>query len=463
MRFAALIVAVAGLTAAAASASAVQPELDTGLEVRGEIHDIMRTIRREKCGLDFCSTFIHLPPPKTCTKTITKTVFGATVPSSTKVQTSVLTRTASAVTRTSTAVVTVKVTPTVSATVQVPVPSTSVVTTITSVVTATQEVTQTVTSFTPPARRRTSRKGDRIPSWLHGYCADSISKACSHLVTRSTTTKTKTVTSTRTRTTGVSTINKTSVRTLTPTSIAVVTVSATATVSPAITSVETVTSSSLVTISATDFSTTTVTVTASTPVTVTLPSPVSPTLTGRIKATNADDGSFLGYLGPVRNGFGTTTSVSDAASAILVTFESVAAAVGPVNLRLVPAASRPFLGAVFGQNGNNADLKANSGNRYLNMGQVNQVAAGTQSGSNSGSTLNDNGLGGAYESQIWNYNPATNGLTITWTNTDGAAVVNPSLVLIDIGLAFFEWTLDTDTFESSYSGTEVNLSFEVAN
>ncbi|KAK0518188.1 hypothetical protein OC834_007828, partial [Tilletia horrida] len=422
------------------------------LEARGEIHDIMRIIRNEKCGKDFCSTFIHLPPPKTTTKTVTKTVTASKGTASTKVQTTVLTKTASPITRTSTAVVTVKVTPTVSATVVLPVPSTSTVTTITSVVTATEAVTQTVTSFTLPDRRRKASKGgDRIPSWLHGYCADSISKACSNIVTRSTCTKTKTVTTTRTLSKSVSTIQQTSVVTVVPTATAVVTVSTTATASPAITSTATVTTSSLVPVSATDVQTTVVTVTAT--AVVTLPSP-NPVVTGRIKVTNTDDGTLIGYLGPERGGFGTTTFVGTAAEAIAVSIDT-SKATGPVNIKIVSSSSHPYLGAVFGQNGNNPDLKANAGNRYLNMGSVEQVPASSQSSSNAGSSLNDNGLGGIYESQIWNYTPSSGALTVTWTNSDGSQVVNPSLVLVDLGISFFEWTLDTDTFENSYSGTQV--------
>ncbi|KAK0546868.1 hypothetical protein OC845_004395 [Tilletia horrida] len=435
-----------------AGVAAAPPQ--NNLEARGEIHDIMHIIEKQKCGEDFCSTFIHLPPHKTTTKTVTKTVFN-TVPSSTKVQTSVFTQTGPAITQTSTNVVTVKITPTVSATVAVPIPSTSTVTTITSVVTATEAVTQTVTSFTqPPTRRRKS--GERIPSWLHGHCSASISKACSNLFHPKTCTKTKTITTTKTVSSGVSTINKSTSVTVTPTKTAVVTVSETATVSPPITSTVTISTSSLVPVTATDVETTVVTVTATQ--TVTLPSPGPVTATGRIKVVTSD-GNDSGYLGPVRGGFGTTTVVGSSADAIQVSF--LAGASGPVNILITnPDTSHQYLGAVFGQNGNSPDLKANSGNRYLNMGEVDKVTAGTQSASDNGSSLNDNGLGGNYESQIWNYNPATQAFSIVWTNSDGSQAVNPSLVNVDLGIQFLEWTYDTDTFVNSYSGTEVNLVFE---
>ncbi|KAK0548859.1 hypothetical protein OC844_006962, partial [Tilletia horrida] len=131
---------VSTLLHAAAAALAVSPALvftatvdarapdagsnHAGLQPRGEIQDIVSTIRAHKCGLDFCSTFLHLPAPTTKTVTVTSTV-SRTVPGTTVVKTTAITSTASPVTRTQVQPSIVKVTPTVQQTVVSAVPSTS--------------------------------------------------------------------------------------------------------------------------------------------------------------------------------------------------------------------------------------------------------------------------------------------------------------------------------------------------
>ncbi|KAK0525892.1 hypothetical protein OC834_004999, partial [Tilletia horrida] len=338
------------------------------------------------------------------------------VPSSTLSTTAVITRTASAVTRTNTQLSVVKVTPTVSKTVVTEVSFSSTVTTVTSFVTSTAtNIVSTVTSYTPPVRvRKTESKDSRIPTWLNGYCADTVSKACSHLVSATTLTKTKTITVTRSTKSGVATVIGTNTVAITPTSTVTVVKTSTST-APAVTSIIGVTTSTLVPLTATATATTVVTATATATVTLTQP------VRGYIRVYNLDTSERVGLIGPVDSLGRSTVALVEDNSAILVEmpYDSyIGEGSGPFNLAIVGAqdTTEPFLGAVGSQGG--ATLASGSDGAAV-MSPVSQTDPGSAAG---GSTAYTGSLTAAVvQSAIWDYDPSHGvSLSISWTDPDGS-------------------------------------------
>ncbi|KAK0522079.1 hypothetical protein OC835_006697 [Tilletia horrida] len=456
-----LLVAAAGSASAAAlSGDSSVNRHDLQLEKRGKVHDAMSIIRqKKKCGTDFCSTFLHLPTTPVVTKTVTVTqTVNSRVPSSTLSTTAVITKTASAVTRTNTQLSVVKVTPTVSKTVVTEVPFSSTVTTVTSFVTSTAtNIVSTVTSYTPPVRvRKAENKDSRIPTWLNGYCADTVSKACSHLVSATTVTKTKTKTITVTRSTksGIATVIGTNTVAITPTSTVTVVKTSTST-APAVTSIVGVTTSTLVPLTATATATTVVTATATATVTLTQP------VRGYIRVLNRDAGGVVGNIGPL-DGSGRSSVVPlDDSSAIVVEmpYEAFVNGGGPFNLAIVGAegTTEPFLGAA-SRDGYD-DLAPGSW-----VGVVMSTASQTEPNTAAhGST--GYGIGSAYlgsvQSAIWNHDQTNgNALSITWTNPDGSAFVNPSAMIFTADpnvRSTVYWTGDAAAFNQQSGGFEEGI------
>ncbi|CAD6887664.1 unnamed protein product [Tilletia controversa] len=414
---------------------------------RGEVRDIVHTIRDKKTtGSNFCSTFLHLPPyATTTTRTITKTA-SATLASSTLVKTASITKTASPVTKFSTQLSVVQVTPTVVQTIATVLPFTSTVTTVTSVVTATTAVTQTFTTFTAVAERR--GKNVNIPRWLQPHCSASISRACSHIVVPKTKTCTKTVTTTKTVKGGVNTVTGSKVATIivTPTKTSVVTSTSTNT-KPAITKTTVITSSSLVPVTATVLDTTVLTVTST--AVIALP---TPTIAGRIKIMNAD-GTFFGYFGPVSGDYGATSVTDSADNALVVSIRPSIS--GLINIINPSGSSFPYLGTVMGTDRQNSANDIGPGLfNYIIIGNVNKVDAGTQSTDMTQNSLTSSGAPPAvYESRVWSYDPDTGSLQLTWTNSDGSSVSNPTLIAFQAqGATFFEFTGDEAAYRTRYDG-----------
>ncbi|KAE8220181.1 hypothetical protein CF319_g6253 [Tilletia indica] len=402
---------------------------------RNEVRDIVGTIRSKQTrGSDFCSTFLHVPPyAATTTRTITKTV-SATTPSSTLVKTASITNTASPATKFSTKISVVNVTPTstVVQTVATVIPITSTVTTVTSFVTATTAVTKTVTTFTALAERRDQNVP--IPYWLKPHRSASISRACSHIVVPKTKTNTRTVTTTQIVKNGVKTT----------------------TVIP---------SSSLVPVTATVVKTTVVAVTST--AAITRP---SPTVKGRIKAFNAN-GTFFGYFGPVSDQYGATTITSNVNDSLVVNIPPPSrGSNGLVNIVNPINSSFPFLGPVMGADKRNGINGTNSIGpaffyNYLILGNVNKVNKGTQSSDKTGNSITAaaEGKPAVYESQVWSYDINTGSLKLTWTNSDGSSVYNPTLIAFQSGgVTFLEFTGDAAAYRDRYNGfTSQNLNLIV--
>ncbi|KAK0527887.1 hypothetical protein OC842_004727 [Tilletia horrida] len=405
---------LAGPTPAAADAQharhvAVAAERDgPHLHKRGEIHDIMRTISRKgKCGTDFCSTFLHIQP-RTKTVTVTKTVAGSTAPSSTVVKTTAITRTASPITRTNSQLSIIAVTPTVQQTIVKTVPFTSTVATITSVVTSTAtRIVSTVTSYTDAPVPRKNK--ERIPDWLEGHCDDSISKACSNMVSTKTCTKTKTVTKTTARTSGVVTVIRTNTVAFTPTTTITVVRTSRSTAAPVTATVK-LTSSSLV--------------------------PVTATVVGTE--------SFYGYVQAGNAAYGAGATTTDLSQALLTTMSGNTFATGGslIDFPIVDGQTYPFFGATQLSNSGNGDLSVGSSN-YVTVANVDQTPAGDPG--NGGTSYGS----GVYQSAIWNYNPVSGEVTATWTNSDGSPVPNLAILALQAN-SYMYLTPDAAKFQATY-------------
>ncbi|KAK0523821.1 hypothetical protein OC835_006132 [Tilletia horrida] len=475
---------LAGPTPAAADAQharhvAVAAERDgPHLHKRGEIHDIMRTISRKgKCGTDFCSTFLHIQP-RTKTVTVTKTVAGSTVPSSTVVKTTAITRTASPITRTNSQLSIIAVTPTVQQTIVKTVPFTSTVATITSVVTSTAtRIVSTVTSYTDAPVPRKNK--ERIPDWLEGHCDDSISKACSNMVSTKTCTKTKTVTKTTARTSGVVTVIRTNTVAFTPTTTITVVRTSRSTAAPVTATVK-LTSSSLVPVTATVVGTevdtvtatstillpqpttiiipstttsssststsTTSTSTSTTTTIITTPLPTTPVdVTGYLKLVRfSDRQSFYGYVQAGNAAYGAGATTTDLSQALLTTMSGNTFATGGslIDFPIVDGQTYHFFGGAQLSNSGNGDLSVGSSN-YVTVANVDQTPAGDPG--NGGTSYGS----GVYQSAIWNYNPVSGEVTATWTNSDGSPVPNLAILALQAN-SYMYLTPDAAKFQATY-------------
>ncbi len=161
--------------------------------------------------------------------------------------------------------------------------------------------------------------------------------------------------------------------------------------------------------------TTTTSVTQTTTTATVAPSP--PARGIRIKLVKASDGSSLGYLGALDSQFGTQTIVTASSDAVSFTFNTPANN-GLFSINAPTGSAFPYLGAVFGTDGNGKNLRDNSGD-FLLTGYTASVPLGGQSTDTTQNSLNSHGLGNYYESQVWSLDSATAALSVTWSQPDG--------------------------------------------
>lgn len=415
---------------------------------------------KKKEASEFCTTWLHLPPPKTTVITTTSTTF-VTKPSQTSTVLASVTKTGDTATSTNTISIVKDEISTSFTTNIIPATTTVTVATVPSVSTYLSITTSTVTSTVPaPLKRRGNNdrtkhpkvvKHPEVPFWLKGCVNDAISKACSYFVSSTTFTSTATNTYTATKITpGVSLVTTTSTTTFTPTSVEYTSVTSTRTI-PTIATAESV-STSTIQATATSLSTTSTTSTTTTTTFTTLAA--ATTTLARIKLIKTSDNSEMGYVGGIDNHFGTSTLVSSASDAAIFSYKY---STGFMNINSPVGSRYPYFGAVFGQDGSEPTLKDSPGGGYLNFGYVAGTAPGTQSTDTSQSTLADEGLSGVYESQIWTLDPTSKILTVTWTQGNGSPY-NPNVYVIDIGVTFIE--ASTPNGLNGYNPTQINFVVE---
>ncbi len=206
------------------------------------------------------------------------------------------------------------------------------------------------------------------------------------------------------------------VETITATATQIVTV--TATRSPArTTATMDVTVTTTTSVPTTITATTTTTEVQTLTTTTVVPNP-TPTYTARVKMVKTSDGSSMGYIGGLNGGFGTSKLVDSSADAIAVTFTP--SNTGFFNINAPAGSKYPYLGLVYGTQGNSRDF---GGDAYLNIGYTAAVAPGTMSSDTNQNTPAEAGLPGYYESQVWSFDRATKMLSASWTQADGCECV----------------------------------------
>ncbi|CAD6939615.1 unnamed protein product [Tilletia controversa] len=165
------------------------------------------------------------------------------------------------------------------------------------------------------------------------------------------------------------------------------------------------------------------------------------------------DGTFFGYFGPVSGDYGATSVTDSADNALVVSIRPSIS--GLINIINPSGSSFPYLGTVMGTDRQNSANDIGPGLfNYIIIGNVNKVDAGTQSTDMTQNSLTSSGAPPAvYESRVWSYDPDTGSLQLTWTNSDGSSVSNPTLIAFQAqGATFFEFTGDEAAYRTRYDG-----------